>query len=564
MQDPKSQTVQPAFSHLAKQSVADHSESRDHHDMLALRHDETAQLSCRLGDASCASAHSDTLNRAPAYPASRTLLRLQRHYGNRFVQRVVTAVAQKHNGSQTQDAIAQAAFGIETTQRQAEEEEESPRRIVDPSAQRQMEEEEDEGKKISNAQTKLTLGAPDDVYEQEANQVAAQVTNFYNSDRLDTVDRSLLSAVDVATVLGLADIPQRSISHTVSNARRWRIFTNAGAQSAQPQVVDPASEQRIIHSKGGGSPLPAAINTTMALQTGYDFSNVRVKTDNEAAELNSNLHARAFTLGSDIWLGKNESMNDVNLMAHELTHVVQQGAAARVSPKRVAGFEHMHSSSKVREHLQALMDGQNRDSSIYRKAIDQFQQDNTFDQIESLQRQVLEKSDALSIHQKNDSQILRFCGGCGGSCTAPAARATPTNFRQTAGRDAGSGVLHFEYAWDSSSGNLADLSDVEVGEIVDYAPFDSPPFVVWDNPTIIWLPGTRGGFQDNHSVGVMKPYSAKTKSATQHYRYRRSGGTPVNIMGPISIERKIESKSDGNYKYKITKSRVSAEVDPLP
>ena len=57
--------------------------------MPVLQRDPTAQLSCRVGDASCAGAHAETLNRAAVQPAPDTLLRLQRQYGNRFVQRVV-------------------------------------------------------------------------------------------------------------------------------------------------------------------------------------------------------------------------------------------------------------------------------------------------------------------------------------------------------------------------------------------------------------------------------------------------------------------------------------------
>jgi hypothetical protein len=125
--------------------------------------------------------------------------------------------------------------------------------------------------------------------------------------------------------------------------------------------------------------------------------------------------------------------------------------------------------------------------------------------------------------------------------------------------------LHFEYAWDSSSGSLADLSDCEVGEKVDYPGFENPPFSPVANPTIIWLPGANGSMQDNHGHSLLrKPYKNATLTATQYYRYRVSGGTPVNLMGPIAIVREVSSKPDGKYKYRITKSGISAEIDPLP
>lgn len=530
----------PVSLHLQQRQSSEHIAKQKFGGRAATQRDPTAQLACRLADASCTGAHAERVSPAPVQraPAPGALLRLQRQYGNRFVQRVVHLARQVGSRAQplptASDAVAQS---------QAEEEEEV--------------------NKASTIQTKLTLGSPDDVYEQEANQVAEQVVGFYNSDALGELNRPLLAAVDVSTVLGLAGVQKNSITHTAGSARR-RIFTNAATQSAQAQTVDPALEQRIMHSRGRGEALPPAISTSMALQTGYDFSNVRIKTDSEAAELSSSLHARAFTLGSDIWLGKNESTNDVNLMAHELTHVVQQGAAQRISPKSIAGFEHMHSQSKVREYLQALVNGGKHDPSIYTKEIDQFQKDNTSEQIGTLQRQVLEKPQALDIRQHSGSQALRKCAGRSSSSNAPAARATPTNFRQTAGRDAGGGVLHFEYAWDSSSGNLADLSDVEVGEHVAYTQTKNPPFSPAPNPTIIWLPGRDGGLQDNHSPGTVKPYEAFTERATQHYRWRRGTGGPVNLMGPIQIDRTITQNANLSYKYRITKSGLAAEIDPLP
>lgn len=58
---------------------------------------------------------------------------------------------------------------------------------------------------------------------------------------------------------------------------------------------------------------------------GVDFSGVRVHTGIEAQRAAALLNARAFTYGRDIWLGEGALESDRRLMAHELTHVVQQG-----------------------------------------------------------------------------------------------------------------------------------------------------------------------------------------------------------------------------------------------
>jgi hypothetical protein len=155
-------------------------------------------------------------------------------------------------------------------------------------------------------------------------------------------------------------------------------------------------------------------------------------------------------------------------------------------------------------------------------------------------------------------------------CACP----TPTNFRQTLGRDNGNGILYFEYAWGSTSGNVADLTNCEVGEHVTYpggSPFawPSPPFSIsTSNPTVRWHPATWGAFGDQHSTpGFVKPYQAASVTATQNYRFRctcHNNNTPVVLMGPISIVRSVTQNANQTFRYTITKSGVSATINPLP
>lgn len=90
MQEPTFDSTNQAYFRLARQPAKEHQEEFDRSSHSTLQRDPLAQLSCRVGDASCAGAHAHTLNRATVQPAPDALLRLQRHYGNRFVQRVVT------------------------------------------------------------------------------------------------------------------------------------------------------------------------------------------------------------------------------------------------------------------------------------------------------------------------------------------------------------------------------------------------------------------------------------------------------------------------------------------
>jgi outer membrane protein OmpA-like peptidoglycan-associated protein len=86
---------------------------------------------------------------------------------------------------------------------------------------------------------------------------------------------------------------------------------------------------QIESSKGNGSQLSDNTRAQMESSFGTDFSNVRIHNNSESAEMNDALHAQAFTHGSDIYFneGKYNPQNTEGsrLLAHELTHVVQQG-----------------------------------------------------------------------------------------------------------------------------------------------------------------------------------------------------------------------------------------------
>jgi len=105
----------------------------------------------------------------------------------------------------------------------------------------------------------------------------------------------------------------------------------AKSESSEAQVR-PDLEQRIAGSKGTGTPLPDPLRSTLESSFGADFSKVNVHTGSDAVEMTSQLGAQAFTHGSDIYFSPGgyapESTSGKHLLAHELTHTVQQGASA--------------------------------------------------------------------------------------------------------------------------------------------------------------------------------------------------------------------------------------------
>ena len=87
-------------------------------------------------------------------------------------------------------------------------------------------------------------------------------------------------------------------------------------------------ESGLSASKGSGQSLPESVLGGMGSSMGADFSNVKIHTDSSAVQMNKDLNAQAFTHGSDIYFSSGkynpESPSGQRLLAHELTHTIQQ------------------------------------------------------------------------------------------------------------------------------------------------------------------------------------------------------------------------------------------------
>lgn len=101
--------------------------------------------------------------------------------------------------------------------------------------------------------------------------------------------------------------------------------------TAAPTIEDVATAA--VETRGSGSALDGGVQAKVQGHLGADFSGVRVHQDAEAQTASAAMGARAFAYGSDVFLGPGERGDDLGLMAHELTHVAQQGAA-RAAPQR--------------------------------------------------------------------------------------------------------------------------------------------------------------------------------------------------------------------------------------
>lgn len=129
-----------------------------------------------------------------------------------------------------------------------------------------------------------------------------------------------------------------NMQRTQGNAAVMRALAQrkAGSYGAEGGEIDDQTTSQINSARGGGSALPTATAQRMGDAMGADFSDVRVHTDSQSSALNQTLNARAFTTGSDIFFQKGEYQPGTSggdkLLAHELTHVVQQAGSSSSGP----------------------------------------------------------------------------------------------------------------------------------------------------------------------------------------------------------------------------------------
>ena len=111
-----------------------------------------------------------------------------------------------------------------------------------------------------------------------------------------------------------------------------------GATTGSNNVVSGSLEDTLSSTKGHGEKLPEETRDEMESAFGTDFSGVKIHTGSSSEEMNSDLNAQAFTRGKDIYFNKGKynthTSGGRHLLAHELTHVVQQGGDAAAPPVR--------------------------------------------------------------------------------------------------------------------------------------------------------------------------------------------------------------------------------------
>jgi Domain of unknown function (DUF4157) len=198
-------------------------------------------------------------------------------------------------------------------------------------------------------QAKLSIGQPNDKYEQEADTMADKVVQRFSQS--GTIQRSTppveeekIQKMDAEKRPEEMPELQKSPVSPVGEEEKMQMKCMDCEEKDKPvqrkangeTTASPSIESRLSSTKGSGSPLANDTRSGMESAFGADFSGVRVHTGSEAVQMSQDLNAHAFTHGSDVYFnsGKYNPSNTEGskLLAHELTHTVQQGNQLRRDP----------------------------------------------------------------------------------------------------------------------------------------------------------------------------------------------------------------------------------------
>ncbi|GAB5401598.1 MAG: hypothetical protein Aureis2KO_31830 [Aureisphaera sp.] len=175
----------------------------------------------------------------------------------------------------------------------------------------------------ATVQRKLAIGSSDDAFEKEADHVADKVVN--------------MKAIPKGTTPQKGALVQRKCSDCEEETLQKKGVGSEGGTASM------ALTQQINNSRGSGSNMDHTTQHFMESRFGTDFSNVSIHTGSQAIQMNRELNAHAFTVGNDIYFNEGKynpsTQSGKHLLAHELTHTIQQGHGKSIKRSTVSPTE---------------------------------------------------------------------------------------------------------------------------------------------------------------------------------------------------------------------------------
>jgi hypothetical protein len=202
----------------------------------------------------------------------------------------------------------------------------------------------------TGAQPKLQVGSKDDALEKQADHTADKVVQKLAKPETHSAPSLQAKASDKGKEEDKLQKKEEEIESSDKKIQKRPAFESDEPQEQKPQVqkksntvmlkpngeasAPPASvEAGLNSSKGGGSPMESGTRQNMESAFGADFSNVRIHNDSASKKMSNDLGAQAFAHGNDIYFNEGKydpnSSSGSHLLAHELTHTIQQGGAVQ-------------------------------------------------------------------------------------------------------------------------------------------------------------------------------------------------------------------------------------------
>jgi len=196
-------------------------------------------------------------------------------------------------------------------------------------------------------QPKLSINQPNDVYEQEANNVADKVMRMNSSSAKPT----FFSPIPIQRKCEKCEEEDKQAQRKETN---------------KTSATSPAQTENYVSSMSGGRALNQQEKSFFESRMGYDFSDVRIHDNSSANQSAKNINALAYTHKNNIVFGQGQYQPNTEegkkLMAHELTHVVQQtgdDVSLKEAPDMIQRAEGKDPSALDDDQLQSEYDAYN-------------------------------------------------------------------------------------------------------------------------------------------------------------------------------------------------------------
>jgi hypothetical protein len=317
-----------------------------HHTNSAIKAAEVEKRNERTRQNQPFFSFTDSISSLKIAPNPHNILNLQKAIGNQavgqFIQTKLKIGQPGDKYEQEADRVADTVMGmpISSVRRQTEDEDETQRKpIADqitPLVQRQEDDEEDiQGKNVVQNQEaeeekeeppiQMLQRQEEEEESLQTQPIADQITSLVQRRSEQEEEEEIQAkASNVELIRSQETEPKEEEDESVQTKQ-------VGGKSP---VYGTKLETQMNSIKSGGQPLSESVRKFFEPRFGYDFSQIRVHTNAQATELSRSLNARAFTAGRNVVFGSGqlvpETIQGRRLLAHELTHVIQQGGGGRI------------------------------------------------------------------------------------------------------------------------------------------------------------------------------------------------------------------------------------------